>query len=566
MNTSNSWYLFWFFLWIPFVNANIDDNAPVEDNAFLSHITLQPDGSLPTDGSACMPVDQDGFARVVFETPAQKESPDGIGIDYVQQGLFLSVLSSKGGSFNPQTTYIPEETSVFYEIESQANAGKTICLHIKEDKIVPSYFEAGARYFGELGALRMLEAAYGGAYNNFLEGYYTSVIPAFTTLHNQIEMGNDFRQLLELHAGMSSSASGFTSVGYLLPGYIAFPEAWKVTPTTLTNLGLAGSFYLFYSAPIGDGLINGLDNGFVTPYIGEWLSPANGTERQLGSILTSEFLRGPFILSALYGGQNYWNIPATADIKAKNSVPNLMVSLTIVSSHGTRQFVRTASEHLLGDSSYLELAEDAILILSMATVDNPSTVTAIAFDENIKGRTNQILMFYHHQSASFKAMDDSINNIVGKMERTLYFGFLLTSAFAMLPAAAPVVTVVLDTAKTIGSFVVPGFLIVMLDRAKRIKPKVSQGLATVGNAVAKVPGVRKISSKTVGSGIPLNPTRSVGNAMGLSVVFNVIGPGFRSFTRCASNILRDLFVPGSTLHETFRSNRLIIIGHTVVTP
>ena len=100
----------------------------VEENTLVPVIKIGADGSLPSDGSQCVPVDADGVARVIFSSPPYTKSPKEGGFDYTRYGLYLSLVSADRGSFKKQSSFLASETSIYQEIVSSENAGKTICF------------------------------------------------------------------------------------------------------------------------------------------------------------------------------------------------------------------------------------------------------------------------------------------------------------------------------------------------------------------------------------------------------------------------------------------------------
>ena len=130
MSKCTLWYFFGLLLWTHFVSANVNNNS-----ALASVIRLNPDGTLPVNGSQCVQVSSDGIARVTFVTP--KHDIHG-GFDYDRSGLYLSFISADHGSFTQHSPYILEETNVYQEIVSSKNAGKVILISRKTP-----YFECG---------------------------------------------------------------------------------------------------------------------------------------------------------------------------------------------------------------------------------------------------------------------------------------------------------------------------------------------------------------------------------------------------------------------------------------
>ena len=424
---------------------------------------------------------------------------------------------------------------------------------------VPSYFEAFARYFGLIGALRGLEAVAGNSYQHFPGASYPGSIPAVTMLYNQLEMGKDLRHFTELNANISSSASGFINAGLLSTGYMFFPESWY---TQITELGTAGSFTLFYSAPIGDGLLIGIDDGIVTPYIGESISPANGTQRQPGSLLASHAFGGPVMLSSLYGTQNYWS-----GKNANKAVNSLMVSLTIVTTYSTRTFTRELSSNFLNSGELLGYVHDGLLMISIASTENPSNVISIYFDENLKGKTNEFIGSYNHYTADMKAVDDYSAYAISLMERALVWTPVFAGLLVAYPYTAPLINQVLSSVQATVAVAVPTVVLIGMNKARNFKQGISDEMAKAGNAFARLPGIShaaRLRPKTAGSGIPFELKTIAGKALGLSFSFNVVGPGFRAMVHYLSNLMTDLSDPGSVWHQTFQTGRQFVIGHYVL--
>lgn len=541
-------------LWILSVSAHSD-----EINPLVPIIKIGADGCLPTDGSQCVQVDADGVARVNFVSPPHKKNQEENGFEYDRSGFYLSLVSADRGSFQKQSSFLPSEASIYQEIISSENAGKTICFKLDSEVPVPSYFEAVARYFGLIGALRNLEASVGASYQHFPDTSYPGSIPALTMLYNQLEMGRDMRHLMELNTGASSAVAGVTSAGIISSGYLFFPDSWY---TPITELSTAGSFTLFYSAPIGDGLLIGIDDGFVTPYIGEQISPANGTDRQPGSLLASHAFRGPAMLASLYGSQNYWSGPNT-----EKRLNRLMVSLTIVTTHSTRTFIRELSSKFLDNGELLGYIQDGLLMITIASTEDPSNVISIYFDENLKGRTHEFIGSYNHHTANMKTVDSYSAYALSLMERTLMWAPVFAGLLVAYPYTAPLAGQVLSSVEATLASSVPMIVLIGMNKARSFKRGMSKGMAKAGNALAKLPGIShaaRLRPKTTGSGIPFQPKNSVGKAMGLSFSFNVVGPGFRSMVRYLSNLMTDLCDPGSVWHQTFQTGRQFVIGHYVL--
>ena len=536
-------------LWIFFVSASSNETP-----LLVPTIKIGADGSLPSDGSQCVPVDIDGIARANFVSPLHKHDDDEEdGFDYDRYGFYLSFVSANRGSFQKQSSFLSPQTSIYQEIISSENIGKTICFKLDADVPVPSRFEAVARYLGVIGALRILETSAGAAYQNFLEAGYPGSIPAFTMLYNQLEIGNDIRQLTELNTNASSTVSGLLSAAIISTGTLFFPKSWY---TQITELGTAGSFTLFYSAPIGAGLLVAIDDGIVTP-VGELISPANGTKRQPGSLLASSAFRGPAMLAGLYGSQNYWSV-------AEKVAPNLMVSLTIVTTSSTRTFVRELSSNFLENDELLGYLQDGLLMISIASTEDPSTAIAIYFDENFKGRTNDLLGSYQHHSANMKkAVDERFAWALSQVEKTLIWTPIFLGLLSTTSYAAPAINQFFSYAQAS----LPLFVLAGMTRARNYKQTISHGLAKTGNVLTMLPGISHLARsrpKFSGSGMSLQPIASAGKALGLSFSFNIAGPGFRSMVRYLSNLMTDISEPGSVWHQTFQTGRQFIIGHYVL--
>ena len=368
---------------------------------------------------------------------------------------------------------------------------------------VPSYFEIIARYFGLIGALRILETSAGGTYQNFPSTSYPGSIPALTMLHNQCEMGKDLRQLTMLKANASSYNAGLMSAGLLSTGYLFFPKSWY---PTITELGTAGSFTLFYAAPIVEGLLIGIDDLGVTP-IGELFTPANGTQREPRSLLMSHAFRGPIILSELYDRQNYW-----IGDNANMPLNSMMFSLTIVTAYSTRTFIRELSKELLDDGELLGYLHDGFLMMSIASIDDPSNVIAIYRDESFKDRVTELLNTYQHYSDQMKAVNEFTAQIISKMEQTLVWTPILMGVMTAYTQTAPFVSQVLDGIQT----AIPSVVLVGMHKARSVKNTVSKKLATVGNAAATLAGIShatKSLPQVLGSGIPFDAKASAGKAM-----------------------------------------------------
>ena len=536
-------------LWVFFASADLD--IPTHS---VPAIRIGADGSLPADGSQCVPVDDDGVARVNFISPPHIKDQEEEGFDYDRYDFYLSVVAAKHGRFPMQSSFVPGQTSIYQEVISSTNAGKTICFTKDADIAVPSYFETIARYFGLIGTLRMLEASVGAGYRHFPGTSYPGSIPALTMLHNQLEMGKDLRQMMALKANASSTMAGLVSAGLLSTAYLFFPESLF---TPITNLGTAGSFALFYSAPVDDGLLIAVDDGIATP-IGELISPANGTRRQPGSLLASHTFRGPFMLASLYGSQNYWTGPGAG--KAVNS---LMVSLTIVTTYSTRTFIREIGNNFFDNGELLSYLYDGFLMISIASVDDPSNVIAIYRDENFKGRTNELLGTYQHYSGQMKDVDEFFAQTISMMERILMWTPIFMGLQVAHPLTATMTSHIIDGIKAS----LPLVVLVGMNKARDFRHRMSGSLAKTGKALANLPGIShiaKLRPKTMGSGIPFDTKANAGKALGLSFSFNFAGPGFRSLVHYLSVLLTDLGDPGSAWHRTFQTGRQFVIGHYVM--
>ena len=536
-------------LWVCAVSANVNviaDRVPT--------IKIGADGSLPQDGSQCVRVDDDGVARVDFAFPPHIKNQKEGGFDYDRYGFYFSLMAANHGSFPTQSSVASPEAIIYQEVISSKNAGKTICFTLDANMDVPSYFETVARYFGLIGALRMLESAAGATYQDFPSTSYPGSIPAITMLHNQLEMGKDLRQLTMLKANTSSATAGFVTGGLLSTGYLFFPESWY---TPITELGTTGSFTLFYSAPIGDGLLIGIDDSVATP-IGELISPANGTQRQPGSLMASHAFRGPVMLGSLYGTQNYW----TGE-HASKPVNTLMVSLTIVTTYSTRTFIRELGKNFLDDGELLGYLHDGFLMMSIASIDDPSNVIAIYRDESFKDRTNDLLNTYQHYSDQMKAVDKFFVKNLYRLEQTLIWAPIVLGLMTAYSATVPLVNSILSHAET----PLPLVVMVGMQKANSVKKAISNGLTKTRQVVASLPGISHVAKslpQPARSGIPFDTKTNAGKAMGLSFSFNVAGPGFRTMVHGLSNLMTDLGDPGSPWHTTFQTGRQFVIGHYVM--
>ena len=545
-------------LWIFFVSASSDlvmGSAPA--------IKIGADGSLPTDGSQCVPVDAEGIARVNFISPPQTAVQGDDGFDYDRYGFYLSVISADHGRFPKKSSLLPPEASLYQEVISSENAGKTICFKLSSNEPVPSWFEVFARYFGLIATLRALEGLAGAAYKDFLTAGYPGSIPAITMLHNQLEMGKDVRQLTELNTNASSVTSGLGSAVVLSAASTLFPASWY---TSLKDLSTVGSFTLFYAAPIGEGYLIAIDDKLATR-LGELISPANGTERQPGSRLISHAFRGPAMMASLYGSQNYW--PALEKLE-----PNLMVSLTIVTSYSTRTFVRELSNIFLENGELLGYVQDGLLMISIASTDDPSTFMSIYFDENFKGRTNELVGSLQQYSARMNTIDENAAWALSLMGNTIIWTPVIWGLLASTPYTAPAFQAVLSYMQAS----LPLFIVVGMQKARQYKNaatkdlakvghSVMDGLATVGKNLANLPGLShtaRLRPRLKGSGMSIAPKTSAGKALGLSFAFNTASPTYRSMVHYLSQLMTDIFEPGCILHQTFQTSRQFVIGHYVL--
>lgn len=582
MNRLMAGFLVGFCYWFGSVYAHTSAAGAV-----VPTIRMLPDGSLPADGSQCVMVDSDGIARVNFAMPHRKRgfyddnphfprsdvSWHDDGFEYDRYGVYLSVVNAQGGRFWQQQSRVTGESVVYQEVVSSGNAGKQICFKTIEDKPVPSYFEFVGRYFSEIFFLNKFESFTGGAFNNFLKSGFSDSIPAFMMLHNQLEMGKDMQQLMQVQGGMSSAQAGISMVVGLKAVEYGFSPAWY---RPITDLGASGAFILFYSAPMMEGALNGIDDGLVTP-VGELISPADGTDRQPGSLLASVFFRGPLMLSILHRGQSYWN---KADMTGviKNHIPLEMFTLTIVTTSSTRTFITDLDRNFLGDNSLLGYLHDGVLLIAIASVDDPSNVITIYFDENIKGMSIDLLNTVQGYSDSMKSLDDNLAWGVNALGQFVVFGAVLAGGMATIPVTGALLAkawgfgkLALDSISTC----LPAVALVSLyaqktgGRLKALGETAGAALRQTGKQLGQLKVVSKASAlvpATVGTGqnpVYWDADKIIGKACGLTFTLGIVGPGVRRIFSALSQIVSDASLPGSPLRYIFQSDRQIVIGHYV---
>ena len=570
------------------LSPSFADDDPA--GAVVPTIKLLPDGSLPTNGSECVTVGSDGIARVNFLTPHRKRSIyddyphfprndfsyHDDGLDYDRYGVYLSLVNIDKGQFYQQHSYVAGKSSVYQEVVSSGNAGRQICFKRVKDKAVPSYFEFVARYFGEIAALNLLEYATAGAFNNFLRSGFSDSIPTFTMLHNQLGMSWDMQQLLQVKRGMSSTKAGFLMAIALKGAECAFSNAWY---RPVTDLGASGSFTLFYSAPIVDGALNGIDDGVVTP-VGEWFSPANGTDRQPGSVLVSDFFRGPLMLYLLHRVQSIWDFSDGTTGVQTNRMPLEMYSLTIVTTSSSRTFITNLNKNFLGDSSLLSFLHNGVIMITIASVDDPSNVITVYFDESIKGMSNDLLYSAKGYSDSLKSMDENLAWGIDNLSNFVIFSAAAAGAMMAIPATADMLALAWGYRKLALDSLSTTWAALMLvglyqprkipARLKAVAGTAGTGLRATGKYIGQSRVVSTLSSSLVptrlGAGQPpvyMNTGKIVGKAYGLSFTFNYVGPAFRRVVRALSEMISDASMPGSPFRYIFQTDRQFIIGHYV---
>ena len=365
----------------------------------LPILVINPDGSLPDDGSNCLKVGSDGSARFILKPPQRLKSekrdeypgnpiaPENPytdtdeheeGFDYSNRGLYIDVASMEGGYLNFDQDYLQEPAEKIRTVRSPGNEGKTICVVASKPERVESWFEVMG--FHVMASTALMGSSYlsGGYFDNFADAGAVQALPHYGMLYVQLKAAADIQRQLMIRGQFSPAGSTCGAAGMFASGV---PLLLNLLPAVnLNNMGLAGGYTAFWLSGLARLSLQCANHGVVTP-VGEYLFPANGTFRQPGSLTLSDAWMGLGGLGTAYSTQGLKNTPYTGYV-----VPQAMwTKITISSTGGVRTFVRNINDrYFLKDSEILPFLSDVTTLIIIASLDDPSDVTHIYFDEYIK--------------------------------------------------------------------------------------------------------------------------------------------------------------------------------------
>ncbi|MGI9276047.1 MAG: hypothetical protein ACR2PT_14555, partial [Endozoicomonas sp.] len=422
-------------------------------------LAMNADGTLPTDGSQCISVGEGGVAEVYFQPPVSKASCSarltGAGAytamdqyfidrcelvesyDYERKPLYIMTQSIQGGNFAQQISYHEQDERVLHRIRTDKQPGDVICLKSEALKRVPSLFEVYGVFMAKFGALLGFEALTGGSLSNFEQGSFLESLHGYGALSTQLVLNAQIDNELQLRGGMSQGSSSCSLASIYAFSYLLYFLSGQWSNPSMKALTTTGAFRTFGLSALAGNIMDCADYKLVMPYLSERLYPSAGSKRSPDSEMIGNLIKGPGWLALLYGSQ-LSNVPAGVQAYLPAHLADfsrtMRVKLTIKSAINTRSFRLSGNQTFPADHpEFLKLVQDGILMMSMHSIDEPSKVMSVFFDEYIKQMGAAAFSYQPLAGASLDK--DEFGQYLVHFFETLLFG---TIGSAALTHATPV--------------------------------------------------------------------------------------------------------------------------------
>ncbi len=566
------------FFWLISAYGTEPLTEPIHD-AIVS-VQLDENGLLYGDDEFCTFVGEDDIARFLLNLPeastehsqsyesTDTNDPSGYKAgthDYAAHSIYISTPIHISGTglieqlFPDQLlTFHNQPETVELNIPAPGNAGRELCIFTPIGmQRIKSMFEIYGRWGLETLFIRGMEAVTGDRFKQLGGAYFWQSLPHFMMLQNQITAGEDIKKEIQLKLEQPKSRAALMAL-------ITYALVFQSLPQeTVMNLSTLGSFRLFWIASMCNHFLDTLDYGVVAP-ISNYYFLGNGSQRSPESQTISEFFRGYFVLLAMYAGQSFWIPPGNT--KADLEIPDEMVSMTIVTTMNSRQFIVNLNDRYLWKGiPILQLMQDSIVSISLASVSDPSHIAYFTFDTYLKEIAGAVLstadelnredvVFHEHSDSYLQWAWYSFYASVALSGIRYYFPSISNSILQQLPVPGVLTSYASPALSGISSSV--GW----------IDTKVLSMTQTAGNKIyvpiaymtKKIPFSLPSLAETGFPSIYTSKVSVIHQAGALYMTFRFIGPAFISLVQSVSEYSYD---PGSMFGFLFKSDREVNIEH-----
>ena len=543
-------------------------------------IYIQPDGTIKDDGTNCVWLDSEAQATVYLEPPPSVESGDESGdicsihgrcgdqdtesaFDYAHHGLYLDLASiNSAGRTEFDSDYLIEPKTLKRIIRSPGNAGKQVCLTVQHRpgrspfQRVGSWFETVGFYGMSLATLWGVDKISQNQLINYKNGDFFSILNTYNMLIVHLKGNEDFEDYLIRQGFSPAQASCLLSATH----WAGMPLMNELS-TPATDMTIAGRYAHFWFSESAKSSIHCLREFAFQP-LGEWVSPANGSIRQPGSLTVTDAWKGPGALMLSYATQSMYPQMYPGDYQ--DTPPLLWAKVTVTSSIGTRTFIKNINErYFWRDSEILPYLYDGLVMLSIATLDDPSHVTSVYLKENIKEMT---IKASDVSMASHDKMQEMEEWIQGEINNGIYYialTGLLNGVMTGFPFVKGKVGAVGTKLLSYQPAIVQQATYAIAAQAQNVKAALSTATGYFGGALLAMPGARRFAGY-----LPVSPT-SVRPAIGFSISIGFAKYCALRYTRTVStqlvsrlsDIVADVSEPGTLTRDFFQSDKRLVIDH-----
>ena len=562
----------------------------------LPVLEMNPDGTLPGDNRNCFTVGSDGIVRFWLIPPQRlrnkrwdtypgnpiaPEDPSvdvhDEGFDYSNKGLYIDIASIEGGYPGFDQDYMQTPVEKVRTIHLPGSEGKTICLRSLSER-VESWFEMIGFHVMASAALTGSSYVSGGYFDNFADAGALQALPHYGMLYVQLKAAEDVRRQLQLRSNLNPGTATCSAAGVFAGAVPLLTAAGTFRP--LNNMGLTGGYSTFWLSALAKLLLQCVDYQVVTP-VGEYLSPANGSVRQPGSLTMNDAWMGLGGLGTTYATQMIRDLQYTGYIVPKD----MWAKIAITSTGSVRTFIRNLNDrYFWRDSEILPLLADGLTMLTITSLDDPSDIMHAYFDEYIKqisfSATGAVV---EYSSSEVREWEDYFQSWID--EGT--FAIAATGMIQGVVAAAPYV--VTPIAKLLSP--VTGKVWMAARATSKALPyinHVNDKVARLGTVVSAVKtkaagSARQVGSllKTIVQKIPLSDKMttlvpaatasppiqtglSISKGISLRVALKYSGPSSARYMSAVSDMISAASRPGSPFRKVFQADERIVLDYYVL--
>ena len=537
---------------------------PVFANATLPvRVYLDGNGLLAFDTPPCAIVDTDGLAHFVLTLPddyESKELPDNrhsiTAHKYNYHGIYISVPSANQQGATQMLSYHRHPGDVNITLPSPGHVGQELCLFTPAPiQRLKSLFEIYGRWAAETFSIRMIEAYTGQSFKNMAGSWFWGALPHFMMLENQLTAGEDIKNHIQ-------HANGQSKVSVASISFLSYATALSLMPKEpITELSTLGSFRLFGIASMCNHLLDAVDYGVVKPAAG-YIFPGNGSVPNPATQMISDFFRSYIALLALYIGQTAW-VPEGSTASDLN-IPDEMVSMTIVTTINSRQFVvNLNNRYFWKNIPLLQILQDGVISIAIASIKDPSHVAYLSLDTYLKEIAAAALSTAEeNQDDSYTSWSRYAFNAAILWSGIHHYAPSVTSTISHYGQAA---ISVMPLRNQFGELIGQGYSLAgstlswVDDKAFFLLQAAGKKIyVPIGYIASKLPNPLP---RTVGSGYPSiyhNKVKTICQAAAVFASFRYLGPSFASLFQSCSDYL---YQPDSTFNWLFRSDREATIEH-----